>query len=120
MLTPALMMIVFGWLTLRNVRQTYRRINVVQIANTSISVVPRTVASHLFTQQSTNITTGPNKQSSSLKVNRRVRSHDIHLITMLLVQVSDREKPKRSGSFSGCLFFIGCCLRHFVISHQCL
>jgi hypothetical protein len=78
-LTPALMMIIFGFLTFGNVRQKHLRINA--------------IASHLSAQQQpTNITTGQNNQSSSTRANRSTQKRDAQLLTMLLVQVSNREK----------------------------
>lgn len=69
MLTPALMMIIFGLLTLENVRQHHRRIKSIK---------------------TTNILTVVNKQSSAIKVDRTAQKRDSQLITMLLVQVSDQ------------------------------
>ncbi|CAF1437134.1 unnamed protein product [Rotaria sp. Silwood1] len=88
-LTPALMMIVFGFLTLRNIRQKHRRTNAVQTANTTIPKVPMTIACHFSAQQqSTNITTDSNSRSVLTRVNRTTRKRDAQLITMLLVQVA--------------------------------
>jgi hypothetical protein len=93
MLMPTLMMLVFGFLTLQNVRQQQRRIGALQTVRPSI---PMTMVSHPSAHhQPINITTGPNKQSSS--INRVVQKRDIQLITMLLVQVSGRENEKRSN-----------------------
>jgi hypothetical protein len=95
MLIPTLMMFVFGFLTLRNVRQQHRRISALQ---TVTPAIPMARVSHPSADhQPTNITIAPNKRSSSTKVNRIVQKRDVQLITMLLVQVSDRENEKRSN-----------------------
>jgi hypothetical protein len=100
------MMIIFGFLTFKNVRQSRRRINALQTANTSIPTVATAMARYSVTQeQPTNITIGPNAQSSSIRANRTTQKRDVQLITMLLVQVSSREKVKRRNYFSNCLFF---------------
>jgi hypothetical protein len=105
-LTPTLMMIIFGFLTFKNVRQSRRRINALQTANAIIPMAGTTMATHPVTQkQPTNITIGPNAQSSSTGANRTIQQRDVQLITMLLVQVSSREKVKRRNYFSNCLFF---------------
>jgi hypothetical protein len=99
-LTPVLMMIVFGLLTLRNVHRKRRRINAVQTATNLIPMVP--MASHFSAQhQSTNITIAPN----ITEVDRRAQRRDRQLITMLLVQVSDKKKQgsERHSYFSDCL-----------------
>jgi len=88
-LTPALMMIIFGFLTFRNVRERNRRIHAITTANTLIPTVAITMASHPSIQQ---------------QPNRTTQKRDAQLITMLLVQVSVRDKVKKSTYFSGCLF----------------
>lgn len=100
MFTPALMMAVFGWLTLQNVRQRRRVVHTVQTAERSIPVAAMTVDSFPATQQQpTNIPLGQNIQLTSTTVNRIAQKRDVQLFTMLLVQVSSREEPKRSNYF---------------------
>jgi hypothetical protein len=56
-------------------------------------VVVAIATRHLDTlQQPTNINIGTNNQSSITKANRTAQKRDAQLITMLLVQVNDREK----------------------------
>jgi hypothetical protein len=77
-LMPALMMLIFGSLTFQNIRQQRRRIHV--------------IARHLTIQrQPTNVKLGRNNQSTVMQNNRISTKRDIQLISMLLIQVSDRE-----------------------------
>jgi hypothetical protein len=89
-LTPALMMIVFGCLTLRNVRRQRRRVNQIPTDNISIRVVAMPRANHLLASQQPTI--GSNKHALSTEINRTIQKRDAQLITMLLVQVSGKEK----------------------------
>lgn len=93
MLMPTRMMLIFGFLTFRNVRQQRQRTNVVQTNHISVPAVVTITARHLDTlQQPTHINIGTNNQSSITKANRTAQKRDAQLITMLLVQVNDREK----------------------------
>ena len=101
MFMPALMMTGFGLLTLKNVRQKRRGVHTVQAAESSIPVAAMIVDTFPSThQQPTNVPLGQNKQSVSTTVNRTAQKRDIQLFTMLLVQVSSGEEPKRSNYFS--------------------
>ena len=71
---PALMMIIFGLLTLTNIRQKHRRINPLIRDNISIRMIPMTIGSQPSAQQQ--IPTGQNNQTSSTRVNRRAQKHD--------------------------------------------
>lgn len=83
-LAPTLMMIVFGVLTLRNVRQKHHRTHPTQAVNTTIL----TVSAPSAHQQLQSNSTGLNKQTALTKVNRTVKKRDTQMITMLLAQVS--------------------------------
>ena len=92
-LTPAVLMLVFGFLIFRNVRQQRRRINVAQAADRFIPNIAMTIASHIgIQQQPINLRIGFNNQPSLTKMNRTALKRDAQLITMLLVQVSDPMK----------------------------
>ncbi|CAF1008793.1 unnamed protein product [Adineta steineri] len=72
-LMPAIFMVTFGLLTLRNVHQTQNRISAIRTSHIPAS------------QQLTNIR---NNTSFSVEVNRTVQKRDSQLITMLLIQVA--------------------------------
>jgi hypothetical protein len=92
-LTPVLMMIMFGLLTLRNVHRKRRRINAVRTATTLIRTIPVPIRSHLFAQHQTiNIIAS----SDITEVNRRAQKRDRQLISMLLVQVRDKERIEKN------------------------
>jgi hypothetical protein len=94
-LTPAVMMIVFGFLVLRNIRQKRRRIDPVQATNLFIPAVELQMTTHRSTQQQpTNTGIVPKNQLVSTEVNRTAQKRDAQLIQMLLVQVSKRQKNK--------------------------
>jgi hypothetical protein len=93
--TPAVMMIVFGFLVLKNIRQKRRRIDPVQATNSFMPAVELQMTTHLSKQQQpTNIGIVPTKQLVSTEVNRTAQKRDAQIIQMLLVQVSKREKNK--------------------------
>jgi hypothetical protein len=105
-LTPALMMIIFGLLTLRNVRQQHRRVSALQTANRSIAIAPSTMTNHPSVQHRLpNIRISSNQLPSLTRANRTKQKRDAQLITMLLVQVSsiEKEKSKRNNYFTDCL-----------------
>jgi hypothetical protein len=83
------MMIVFGFLTLRNVRRQRRRVNLIPTDNTSIRVGVIPSVNHLLASKQPTI--GSNKHSISTEINRTTQKRDAQLITMLLVQVSGKE-----------------------------
>ncbi|CAF1158969.1 unnamed protein product [Adineta steineri] len=89
MFIPAIVMTIFGVLTLQNVRQRKRRVNV---ANTTKRLVPlfavTNISHHSVTQQSINRTVGPNNQPARMEVNRTAQKREMQLIMMLLMQVA--------------------------------
>ncbi|CAF3569815.1 unnamed protein product [Adineta steineri] len=92
-LAPTLMMIVFGSLTVRNIRRKHRRINVIQIANGPSSVATITNAVPIpIPQQSINNTNGQNKQPLSKEVRRVTQKREAQLSLILFIQVSFTDK----------------------------
>jgi len=91
MLTPAMMMIVFGLLTLNNVREQHRRIKAIPTTNTVDPIVGdmTEVSRHPAHTQPINIISDLNKRTVLIKADRTAQKRDAQLITMLLVQVSD-------------------------------
>ncbi|CAF1151853.1 unnamed protein product [Adineta steineri] len=88
-LAPALMMIVFGSLTLRNIRRKHRRINVIQTANRPSSMATITNAIPIpIPQQPINNTNGQNKQPSSKEVNRVTQKREAQLSLILFIQIA--------------------------------
>lgn len=110
MLAPALMMLIFGVLTFRNVRQRRRRINVAQTIHALVPAVEMTVTGQL---SATNITVGGTRPLLSVPVNRIAQRRDAQLIRMLLVQVSGRENATKNP-----FLLIGCCLHRLHVSHR--
>ncbi|CAF3755160.1 unnamed protein product [Adineta steineri] len=89
MFIPAIVMTIFGVLTLQNVRQRKRRVNVIKTTNRSIPLFAlRTINHPSVTQQSINMTVGPNKQPARMEVNRTTQKREMQLIMMLLMQVA--------------------------------
>ncbi|CAF1158985.1 unnamed protein product [Adineta steineri] len=90
MFIAAVVMITFGVLTLRNVRQRKRRVNV---ANTTKRLVPLFAVTNIshpsVIQQSINITIGPNNQPATMGITRTAQKREMQLIMMLLMQLSD-------------------------------
>ncbi|CAF3884638.1 unnamed protein product, partial [Adineta steineri] len=87
MFTPAVVMIIFGVLTLQHVHQRKRRVNVLQTANRRIPLIAVTNISHpSIIQHPTNITIGPNNQPATMEINRAAQKREMQLIIMLLVQ----------------------------------
>ncbi|CAF0974788.1 unnamed protein product [Adineta steineri] len=88
-LAPTLMMIVFGSLTVRNIRRKHRRINVIQIANGPSSVATITNAVPIpIPQQSINNTNGQNKQPLSKEVRRVTQKREAQLSLILFIQIA--------------------------------
>jgi hypothetical protein len=91
-LIPAVMMFIFGCLTFRNVRQQRRRINAIQAPDRPVRIVAPIMAKYSITlQQPINLNIGTNNRSPVMKTNRSAQKRDLQLITMLLVQVINRE-----------------------------
>lgn len=87
-LSPALMMLAFGFLTFRNVRQQRRRINITQTTDASMLIVATITANgHDTIQQSTPVTITVDNQSKAVNVTRTTIKRDAQLIPMLFVQV---------------------------------
>lgn len=87
-LAPAVMMIVFGLLTIRNVRQKHRRTHPTQMAIATTLTASTNATDQNLQYNSTSL----NKQPALTMANRAIQKRDIQLITMLLVQVRIREK----------------------------
>ncbi|CAF3755148.1 unnamed protein product [Adineta steineri] len=95
MLIPAIVMIIFGVLTLQNVHQRKRRVNVLQTANRRIPMIAvRNISHHSVTQQPINITIGPNNQPATMEINRAAQKREMQLIMILLMQVCSKHKKK--------------------------
>jgi hypothetical protein len=89
---PTLMMLVFGFLTFRNVRQRRLRISAEQSSRRSISTVAMRIATYpVIDEQSTNVSIGSREETTAMRMNRTIETRDAQLITMLFVQVSDKE-----------------------------
>ncbi|CAF1112051.1 unnamed protein product [Adineta steineri] len=88
-LAPTLMMIVFGSLTLRNVRRKHRRINIIQTANrppsaaTSSNGIPIPIP-----QQPINNIIGQNKQPLPKEVSRVAQKREAQLVLILFIQIA--------------------------------
>ncbi|CAF4217000.1 unnamed protein product [Adineta steineri] len=88
MFIPAVLMITFGVLTVRNVRQKKRRVNVANTTKRSIPLIAVTNINHpSIIQHPTNITIGPNNQPATTEINRAAQKREMQLIIMLLVQI---------------------------------
>ncbi|CAF0845378.1 unnamed protein product [Adineta steineri] len=88
-LLPALMMIIFGSLTLKNIHQRRRRVHIQQNANTLATIDALTAENHpLELQQTVQTITNLNRPAIPLKINRTARKRDAQLVTMLVVQVA--------------------------------
>jgi hypothetical protein len=83
-LLPALMMLIFGFLTFRNVRQQRRRINAITKHPTA-------------QQQPINLKISANNQSSIMRTNRTAQKREAQLVPMLLMQVGGREKDTENN-----------------------
>jgi hypothetical protein len=82
-LMPALIMLVFGFLTFRNIRQRRLRISAEQSSKKSMSTVATRMARYpIIHEQSTDIIIRRKKPSTSTKMNRAIKKRNAQLIPM--------------------------------------
>ncbi|CAF3951239.1 unnamed protein product [Adineta steineri] len=90
-LTPAIVMIVFGSLVLRNVPRKHSRINPIKQLNTFGSIITVPALNSISAEQqppSVNIKNASNNQSLSTNRNRTAQKRDTQLIILLIIQVT--------------------------------
>ncbi|CAF4046858.1 unnamed protein product [Adineta steineri] len=90
-LTPAIVMIVFGSLVLRNVPRKHSRINPIKQLNTFGSIIAVPALNSISAEQqppSVNIKNASNNQSLSTNINRTAQKRDTQLIILLIIQVT--------------------------------
>ncbi|CAF0862490.1 unnamed protein product [Adineta steineri] len=86
-LIPVLMMIVFGFLTLRNIHARYRRISVIPTHNTAVPMTTMRIGNHHSTLQNPrNNKRASKSQPSARQVQRKTQKRDAQLIALLLIQ----------------------------------
>ncbi|UJR11339.1 hypothetical protein I4U23_015520 [Adineta vaga] len=88
-ISPAVVMIVFGFLLLRNIREKRRRIHAIHVTNSPILMESLATANFPIQEQQQSIDIKPisNTQSQPVKTNRTAQKHNAQLITILLIQV---------------------------------
>ncbi|CAF0842583.1 unnamed protein product [Adineta steineri] len=87
-LIPVLMMIVFGFLTLRNIHARYRRISVIPTHNTAVPMTTMRIGNHHSTlQHPRNNKRASKSQPSARQVQRKTQKRDAQLIALLLIQI---------------------------------
>ncbi|UJR11162.1 hypothetical protein I4U23_015343 [Adineta vaga] len=88
-ISPAVVMIVFGFLLLKNIYRKHRRINVPHSINSLIPMVPSSIVNQRvqkLRQQTINIRSVSNTHSLLVAINRTVQKRDAQLIKILLIQ----------------------------------